>query len=108
MNQKELNKTSMMISNWKNPYGLHGSDKNISALKGLIKNISSSWLFPVSHLNPLVAKLSYFIFHPLEVVSRYRDPQLQVGGNYSYSFNSSNQLSVILSQYPVFYYGNAF
>ena len=26
-------------------------------------------------------------FHPLEVVSRYRDPQLQVGENYSYVFN---------------------
>ena len=26
-------------------------------------------------------------FHPLEVVSRYRDPQLQVGENYSYKFN---------------------
>ena len=23
-------------------------------------------------------------FHPLEVVSRYREPQLQVGENYSY------------------------
>ena len=26
-------------------------------------------------------------FHPLEVVSRYRDPQLQVGENYSCLFN---------------------
>ena len=25
-------------------------------------------------------------FQPLEVVSRYRDPQLQVGENYSYKF----------------------
>ena len=30
-------------------------------------------------LNPLHVNLSYFNFHPLEVVSRYRDPQLQVG-----------------------------
>ena len=30
---------------------------------------------------------SYFNFHPLEVVSRYRDPQLQVGENYSYFLN---------------------
>ena len=29
----------------------------------------------------------YLNFHPLEVVSRYRDPQLQVGGNYSYLLN---------------------
>ena len=27
------------------------------------------------------------IYHPLEVASRYRDPQLQVGENYSYLFN---------------------
>ena len=32
-------------------------------------------------LNPSTAKL--FNFHPLEVVSRWRDPQLQVGENYS-------------------------
>ena len=34
-------------------------------------------------VNPLLAKLSYLNFHPLEVVSRYRDPQLQVGENYA-------------------------
>ena len=33
--------------------------------------------------NPLPAKLFYLNFHPLEVVSRYRDPQLQVDENYS-------------------------
>ena len=33
------------------------------------------------------AKLNNLIFHPLEVVSRYRDQQLQVGENYSYLFN---------------------
>ena len=38
------------------------------------------------YINPLPAKLSYLNFHPLEVVSRYRDPQLQVGENYSYLF----------------------
>ena len=32
------------------------------------------------------AKLVYLNFHPLEVVSRYPDPQLQVGENYSYLF----------------------
>ena len=30
-----------------------------------------------------LAKISYLIFHSLEVVSRYRDPQLQVSENYS-------------------------
>ena len=29
--------------------------------------------------NPYPAKLIYLNFHPLDVVSRYRDPQLQVG-----------------------------
>ena len=36
-----------------------------------------------------IKALSYTIlfFHPLEVVSRYRDPQLQVGENKPYLFN---------------------
>ena len=34
-------------------------------------------------LNPLPAKLFNLNFHPLEVVSRWRDPQLQVSENYS-------------------------
>ena len=36
--------------------------------------------------NPFTAKLSYLNFHALEVVSRHRDPQLQVGEHYSYLF----------------------
>ena len=34
-------------------------------------------------INPLTAKLFNLNFHPLEVVSRWRDPQLQVIENYS-------------------------
>ena len=34
-------------------------------------------------VNPLTAKLINFNFHSLEVVSRWRDPQLQVSENYS-------------------------
>ena len=34
-------------------------------------------------LNPLPVKLFNLNFHPLEVVSRRRDPQLQVKENYS-------------------------
>ena len=34
-----------------------------------------------------LAKINNLNFHPLEVVARYRDPQLQVGKNYSYLFN---------------------
>ena len=35
------------------------------------------------YINPLTAKLFNLNFHPLEVVSRWRDPQLQVSENYS-------------------------
>ena len=38
------------------------------------------------------AELIYLNFHPLEVVSRYRDPQLQVSENYSYLFNFSTSI----------------
>ena len=33
-------------------------------------------------INPYPAKLTHLNFHPLEVVSRYRDPQLRVAENY--------------------------
>ena len=33
-------------------------------------------------VNAYPAKLIYLNFYPLEVVSRYRDPQLQVAENY--------------------------
>ena len=38
-------------------------------------------------INPESAKLINLNFHSLEVVSRYRDPQLQAAENYSYMFN---------------------
>ena len=34
-------------------------------------------------IDPLTAKLFNLNFHPLEVVSRLRDSQLQASGNYS-------------------------
>ena len=34
--------------------------------------------------NPLTAKLNNLIFHTIYVVSRCRDPQLQVAENYKY------------------------
>ena len=33
------------------------------------------------------AKLYYYNFHPLKIVSRYRDPQLQVGTDYLHIYN---------------------
>ena len=44
-------------------------------------------LFHVWRFNPDPAKLFYLNFQPLEVVSRYRDPQPQVVENHSYLFN---------------------
>ena len=38
-------------------------------------------------INPYPAKLIYLNFRQIKVVSRYRDPQLQVAENYSYLFN---------------------
>ena len=37
----------------------------------------------LERVNSYPAKLIYLNFHPLQVVSRYRDPQLQMGENYS-------------------------
>ena len=48
--------------------------------------------FRVYNVNPYRSKLIYFNFHPLEVVFRYRDPQLQVSENYSYLFNFSTNI----------------
>ena len=41
----------------------------------------------IAAINPLTAMIFNLNCHPHEVVSRYRDPQLQVGENYSYLFN---------------------
>ena len=46
--------------------------------------------------NPYPANLLYLNFHPLEVVSRYRDPQLQVGENYSNMFNLGQNIYISL------------
>ena len=38
--------------------------------------------------NPFPAEEFNLNFHPLEAVSLHRDPQVQVGGNHTYLFNS--------------------
>ena len=43
-------------------------------------------------INFYSAKLIYLSFHPLKVVSRYRDPQLQVAENYSYLLDFSTHI----------------
>ena len=57
------------------------------------------WCFNGSWgLNPLTAKSFNPNFHPLEVVSRWRDPQLQVSENYSdlAKWRSTVQLQILL------------
>ena len=44
-------------------------------------------LYVYVYINPLSATLSFLNFLPLDVVSRYRDPQFQVAENHSYLFN---------------------
>ena len=61
MNRQELTKTVVMIANWKEPFGLQAFHKKNQRFKG--------WSAKLNNLN----------FHPLEAVSRYRDPQLQAG-----------------------------
>ena len=46
-----------------------------------------AWCSSIVNINPCPAELNNLYFHPLEVVSRYHDPQPQVGKNYSYVFN---------------------
>ena len=46
----------------------------------------------LSFVNPYPAKWIYLYFQPLEVVSRYRDPQLQVAENYFYFLNCSKNM----------------
>ena len=50
-------------------------------------NLASSEYETASYVNPYSAKVIYLYFQPLEVVSRYRDPQHQVVENWLYLFN---------------------
>ena len=51
--------------------------------------------FNLSSIKPYHAKFIYLNCHPLEVVSRYRDPQLQVDENDSYLLN----LKILMFKY---------
>ena len=52
----------------------------------LLSNTISENKYLINPYRP-TAKLNDLNFHLLEVVSRYRDPQLQVDENYSHLFN---------------------
>ena len=47
----------------------------------------------IVNVNPLLAKFSYLNFHPPEVVFPYRNPNFQVGEDYSYLFNLRSNIS---------------
>ena len=55
-------------------------------------NVNHSIELNMTAFNTYRVKVIYFNFQPLEVVSRYRDPQLQVAENYSYLFNVSTNI----------------
>ena len=57
--------------------------QEISSKNFKLKQILNGRLAVIIDFNPLTAKLKNRNFHPLEVVSRLRDPQLQVSENYS-------------------------
>ena len=69
-------------------YAFHNALKKLGVLLGAMCMNISVYLGLLSYnmgysLNPLAAKLFNLNFHPLQVVSRLRDPQLQVSENYS-------------------------
>ena len=67
---------------------LHVGSRHTDTIKEICPHIQNNHsclkakLFDL-YLNPLTAKLFNLNFHPLEFVSRWRDPQLQVSENYS-------------------------
>ena len=80
---------------WKGGFGPHGNilsrvGHNLKIQKNYMsKSIISSRspgdgpILNRQRVNPLTVNLFNLNFHPLEVVSRWRDPQLQVSENYS-------------------------
>ena len=53
-------------------------------------------------LNTDTTELNNLNCHPLEVVSRYRDTQLQVGENYPYLFYFlTKKLEILIFEHPV-------
>ena len=53
----------------------------------VFKYLSVSIILQTIFFQPRSPQLSCLNFNTLDIVSRYREPQLQVGENYSYLFN---------------------
>ena len=64
--------------------------KMIVVLQPALYYVHSVWHWET--INPYPANVIYLNFHPREVVSHYRDPQLQVDENYSFLFNLSTNI----------------
>ena len=60
----------------------HASEPTMCTLKSVLKVLARGQVMSLS-------------FHPLEVASRYRDPQLQVGGNYLPNYVESQNVSFV-------------
>ena len=75
-----------LISRWRKMsrfYNIHKYRSIIFQFKDVLICSCISIPESPSSFNPLTAKLFNLNFHPLEIVSRWRDPQLQVSENYS-------------------------
>ena len=76
-------------TSWFTSVGLRGSQLIAIPYTWYTVYVLVSLIF---YFNPYPAKLIYLNFHPLEVVARYRDPQLQVVENELYLFNLSTDI----------------
>ena len=57
-------------------------------------SIRRQWYGSLKNIQPFATKL-LVDYHLSEVLSRYREPQLQVGENYSYLFNLRTNINIL-------------
>ena len=70
-------------SNHLHPLEVDNCDSN----SRLVVDEDDNGKFRPERVNPLKRRNKKITFHALEVLSRYRDPHLQVGENYLFLFN---------------------
>ena len=94
--------TLNLIETFEDLHLIESSDENLKkTLRDLTGKTHNNKAWFVFHkvqwlsLNPLPVKLVYVNFHPLEVVSRYSDPQLQMGKNSAYLFKVTQYDDII-------------
>ena len=64
-----------------------------------VRQLNSSFFHFRCAVLPSLNTLFYLTFHQLEVLSRYRDTELQVGENNSYTVNNMSSLEGTLQYY---------